>query len=339
METLLKDLEEILLGLPEGYANAFKYYIYKDPQAISSEDFKRQINANIEENFYKFYNWLIASKFTGNPDELLQDEVKLDYLYDTDYTISSLKSIVDVTSEWNELIKDSSAGEYPWQEGFVALNSYGSYMQVFIDTLGKVDGRPGTIWEFDFKGGDSYSLKYLNIESWIKVLIGLLESGYFFDDLDYSLADVRVNVGNILQKKVNSGTKTIDFETKEVYEEKYEQVNLDKSFSEVEDLLNKEKAGNEVGAKVRGIFDEYYFSPEDIDIKVTALLDKYPNALNTKAFMYELVYKYSAFKEYEKAIQLGEKLLTLPGGNPSTDESIKGKIELARKNLNQNEKL
>jgi len=139
---------------------------------LSIKEFKEQINIELPEIFYEFYEWLLDVKF---PEKDVSKETYMDY---HQHQISTLQNILDDTKLWQGIQAKDPKRE--WKPGFVALLSYDSAYQMVIDTCGEINGQKGCIAYWDFKGGSWYYVDYLNFEHYLKTKLELLKQNLYF---------------------------------------------------------------------------------------------------------------------------------------------------------------
>ena len=155
-------IQEIEMVLRTQYPDGFGYKFIGNNalphvrNGLSIKEFKEQINIELPEIFYEFYEWLLDVKF---PEKDVSKETYMDY---HQHQISTLQNILDDTKLWQGIQAKDPKRE--WKPGFVALLSYDSAYQMVIDTCGEINGQKGCIAYWDFKGGSWYYVDYLNFE-------------------------------------------------------------------------------------------------------------------------------------------------------------------------------
>lgn len=67
-----------------------------------------------------------------------------------------------------------------WRDGFVAWNCWNSAYQMAIDTKGIINGTPGCLAYWDFKGGSHFIVKYKNFEYLLLTILELIKRKLYF---------------------------------------------------------------------------------------------------------------------------------------------------------------
>jgi len=172
---IIQEIEMVLTTqYPEGFAYKFlgknaNTYIRK---SMSVDDFKKQIGLELPESFYQFYEWLLNIEFS---EKDISNQTYMDY---HQHQIITLQSILEDTKYWQEIQAKDPKRE--WKTGFVALLSYNSAYQMIIDTLGEINGQKGCIAFWDFKGGSSYYVDYIDFDHYLKSKLELLKQNLYF---------------------------------------------------------------------------------------------------------------------------------------------------------------
>ncbi len=193
MHPIIQQIEnELRQNYPKRFGNIFLGEVQKNKIEIG--DFKNQINLQLPEIFYEYYEWMSNVVFEDSGVSKKKQSGG-----NHEHSNLSLQSILAATKEWQDIKKYNS--NCKWKSGFMTIVSWGNSYEMVIDTKGEV-GKPGTLLYWNFKGDGEYIVKYEDFESFLQTKLELLEEKRFFPVVTEmkKIAFGKLMDGNITEK-------------------------------------------------------------------------------------------------------------------------------------------